>query len=223
MTLEGWITRLGALPLPERPVVVDGGANKGNVAARLLEALPDARLVAFEPQPRLARKLAKRFAGDARVTIREAALGERPETMALTILSRPTLSSLLPPTGIRDKYAGQRLDVTETVDVPVTRLDAALPHADIIKLDLQGYELPALRGATGLLPEVSVVVAEAALVPLYEGQALLPELEAFLAEFGFALDGIYDFFRDAVGRIVSGDAFFTSGGQGRRPWTWPGG
>jgi FkbM family methyltransferase len=208
VSAEGWLTRLTALSLPKNPVVVDGGANKGNVAARLLAALPGARVVAFEPQPGLARKLAKRFRDDPRVAVQAVALGETPGTLALTVLNRRTLSSLLAPSGIHDKYAGEALEVMETLHVPVARLDAVLTAADVIKLDLQGYELPALRGASGLLPGVTAVVAETALYPLYEGQALLPELEAFLAGFGFRLDGVYDFYRDAAGRIASGDAVF---------------
>jgi FkbM family methyltransferase len=205
---EGWLTRLSSLALPARPVVVDGGANKGNITARLLDVWPQASVVAFEPQPRLARKLAKRFRDNPRVAIRAMALGEQPDTLALSVLTRPTLSSLLAPSGIHDKYAGETLDVTETLNVPVVRLDAVLTRVDVLKLDLQGFELPALRGASGLLPGVSAVVAETARYPLYEGQALLPELEAFLVEFGLMLDGVYDFFRDASGRIASGDALF---------------
>ncbi|WP_428566331.1 MAG: FkbM family methyltransferase [Solidesulfovibrio sp. DCME] len=205
---EAWLERLAALPLPQAPVIVDGGANKGNVTARLLTTFPGARVEAFEPQPRLARKLAKRFAGDARVRVHALALGEAPATLTLSVMNRPTLSSLLPPTGIRDKYAGQALSIAQTIDVPVARLDAVLDRADVIKLDLQGYELPALRGATVLLGGVSAIVAETARTPLYAGQALLPELEAFLGEFGFTLDGVYECFRDGDGRIVSGDALF---------------
>jgi FkbM family methyltransferase len=206
--MEGWLARLSGLELPPAPLVVDGGANKGAVAARLLDALPGCRVMAFEPQPRLARKLAKRFRDEPRVTVAALALGEAAATLPLTILSRPTLSSLLAPTGIRDKYAGEALPVMETVAVPVVRLDAVVARADVLKLDLQGYELPALRGASGLLPGVGAVVAETARYPLYAGQALLPELEAYLAGFGLRLDGVYDLFRDASGRLVSGDALF---------------
>ena len=208
MNRDAWMTRLAALPLGASPVVVDGGANKGNVTAALLAALPDACLEAFEPQPRLARKLAKRFAGEPRVRVHAAALGDTAATLPLTVMSRPTLSSLLPPTGIHDKYAGETLDVTDTVDVPVVRLDAVLARADIIKLDLQGFELPALRGASGLLGTVTAVVAETARYPLYAGQAALPDLEAFLDGFGLRLEAIHDLFRDATGAIVSGDALF---------------
>lgn len=214
MTRESWMDRLRGLTLPARPAIVDGGANKGHVTARLLDVMPLATVLAVEPQPRLARKLAKRFADDARVTVCPVALGEQADRLTLSVLNRPTLSSLLTPTGIRDKYAGEPLAVTEQVAVEVVRLDAATDRADVVKLDLQGYELPALRGASGLLPRVSAVVAETALVPLYAGQALLPELEGFLAGFGLVLEGIYDFYRDPAGRIVSGDAVFVRTGAG---------
>jgi FkbM family methyltransferase len=206
--MESWLERLATLPLPPRPVVVDGGANKGAVTDRFLTALPGCRVEAFEPLPRLARKLARRFGDEPRVTVHAMALGEAPATLPLSVLSRPTLSSLRPPTGIRDKYVGEDLPVTETVDVPVVRLDAVVARADVLKLDVQGYELPALRGAAGLLPGLTAVVAEVARYPLYAGQESLADLEAYLADFGLRLFGLFDPFRDATGRIVSGDALF---------------
>lgn len=217
--MESWLARLTTVPLPPRPVVVDGGANKGRVTQRLLAALPGCRVEAFEPLPRLARKLAKRFRDDPRVTVHAQALGEAAATLPLTVLSRPTLSSLRTPTGIRDKYADQTLLVTETVDVAVVRLDAAVSRVDVLKLDVQGYELPALRGAAGLLSEVTAVVAEVARRPLYAGQEPLSAVETYLAAFGLRLHGLFDVFRDAAGRIVSGDAVFlaeTARGDGSR-------
>lgn len=208
MSVEAFFGRLAGLALPDTPVVVDGGANKGRVAARFLAALPGCRVEAFEPQPGLARKLAKRFADEPRLTVHAVALGEAAAVLPLTVMSRPTLSSLFAPTGIHEKYADQELTQTAVVEAPVARLDAVLGRADVIKLDLQGYELPALRGASGLLGGVTAVVAEAALYPLYDGQALLDELEAYLQGFGLVLDGVYDFHRDPAGRIASGDAVF---------------
>jgi FkbM family methyltransferase len=205
------LDRLAELCPATDPVIVDGGANKGRITARFLELFPHARVAAFEPLPELARKLAKRYASDPRVTVFASALGPDPGTAELAVLSRRTLSSMLPPTGIHEKYAGQDIRQTARVAVPVVRLDAALPHgADIIKLDLQGFELAALRGAVGILPRVRAIVAETAFYPLYEGQPLFPELRDFLAGHGFAFEGLYDPFYDAQGRLASGDALFFS-------------
>ncbi len=205
------ISRLAELcPVPD-PVIVDGGANKGRITDRFLALFPDCRVEAFEPLPELARKLAKRFAADPRVTVHAQALGAEPGTATLTVLSRRTLSSVLPPTGIHDKYAGQTLRETARIEVPVVRLDAVLAGgADLVKLDLQGYELAALTGAAGVLHRARLILAETAFVPLYAGQPLFPALEGFLAARGFACEGLYDPFFDKNGNLVSADALFAA-------------
>ncbi|MFZ5810664.1 MAG: FkbM family methyltransferase [Thermodesulfobacteriota bacterium] len=205
------IARLAELcPIPD-PVIVDGGANKGRITQRFLELFPACRVEAFEPLPELARKLEKRFAAEPRVTVHARALGPRPGTARLTVLSRRTLSSVLPPTGIHDKYAGQTLRETARIEVPVVRMDMALPQgADIVKLDLQGYELAALCGARDILSRVRLILAETAFFPLYAGQPLFPELRDFLADRGFGCEGLYEAFFDKNGNIVSADALFTA-------------
>ncbi|QLA14579.1 FkbM family methyltransferase [Desulfolutivibrio sulfodismutans DSM 3696] len=209
------LDRLAELRPAADPVIVDGGANKGRTTARFLELFPRARVAAFEPLPELARKLEKRYLGDARVVVQACALGPQAATAELTVLSRRTLSSMLPPTGIHEKYADQDIRQTARVTVPVVRLDAALPQgADIIKLDLQGYELAALQGAVGILPRAALILAETAFYPLYDGQPLFPELREFLAAHGFAFEGLYDPFSDAKGRLASGDALFTANAPG---------
>jgi len=209
------LDRLAELRPVADPVIVDGGANKGRITARFLELFPQARVEAFEPLPELARKLEKRYLGDARVAIHACALGPQAAAAELTVLSRRTLSSMLPPTGIHEKYADQDIRQTARVTVPVVRLDAALPQgADIIKLDLQGYELAALQGAVGILPRARLILAETAFYPLYDGQPLFPALRAFLAAHGFAFEGLYDPYSDAKGRLASGDALFTANAHG---------
>lgn len=51
--------------------------------------------------------------------------------------------------------------------------------------DIQGAELMALKGATRLLPFVDYIYTEVNTNELYEGCALLPQLDEFLASHGF--------------------------------------
>jgi len=207
------LDRLAGLCPVNDPVIVDGGANKGRITDRFLELFPAGRVLAFEPLPELARKLAKRFSGDARVAVHASALGPRAGTAELTVLNRRTLSSMLTATGIHEKYAGQDIRETGRVTVPMVQLDAVLPGgADIIKLDLQGFELAALEGAVGILPRAGLILAETAFYPLYDGQPLFPALRAFLAGHGFAFEGLYDPYYDGGGRLASGDALFAGPG-----------
>lgn len=201
--------RLRTFAGPDVALVVDGGANKGRTVARFLYLFPRAAVRAYEPLPRLARKLAKRFADEPRVLVRPAALGAAPSAQVLNVLESATCSSLLPPTGIRAKHADKPMGVAETVEVEVVRLDSELTTPpDIVKLDLQGYELEALKGASGVLGGVKAVMCEVSFTDLYEGQPLGGEVIDWMASRGFEAEGLYDPWLDAEGRLVSADAVF---------------
>lgn len=191
------------------PCIIDGGANKGRTVDTFLRLYPTATIWAFEPIPELARKLATRFAGNDRILVRQAALGSSAGSLTLNILESRTCSSLLKPTGIREKHADKPMEVARTAQVNVVRLDAMLPGGvDVVKLDLQGYELEALRGAEGLLPGVSAVLCEVAFMDLYAGQPLADDIVAWMQERGFVLEGFYRVTRNAQTQRVSADALF---------------
>ena len=61
----------------------------------------------------------------------------------------------------------------------------SIPSIDAVWMDVQGAELDVLKGAAASLADTRVVMTEAGIVPYYEGQALKPEIDAFLAELGF--------------------------------------
>lgn len=56
---------------------------------------------------------------------------------------------------------------------------------DFINLDIQGAELLALKGATSILPFVKAIYTEVNEKELYEGCALIEELDAYLKQNGF--------------------------------------
>jgi hypothetical protein len=57
----------------------------------------------------------------------------------------------------------------------------------LLKIDVQGYEKAVLAGAADTLGTFAGVRTELSLTPLYDGQALLPEVTEFLAGQGFDL------------------------------------
>ncbi len=74
--------------------------------------------------------------------------------------------------------------------MPVRRLDGYLSDLGdfskgLLKLDVQGFELKVLEGATETLTRCAYVYAECSARELYEGQALYGEVAGFLAEHGF--------------------------------------
>ena len=102
------------------------------------------------------------------------------------------------------------------VAVEVHRLDDVLQRADIaapalLKLDVQGYELQALRGCETLLDAFAWVYCECSFVELYEGQVLADEVIAWLRAHGFALLGAYNMAFDHAARAVQADFLFGRG------------
>jgi FkbM family methyltransferase len=134
------------------PVVVDCGANQGawtrDVQARL--GHHRGRWLLIEPMVEYAQKCRQL----ANVTVIEAAVGE--EEAIMQMYAPVGLSGLMSLYPRRDSFAR---DVTFTPrPVQVLKLDDLLPefdvgHVDFLKLDLEGHELFALRGAADYMKQ----------------------------------------------------------------------
>jgi hypothetical protein len=78
-----------------------------------------------------------------------------------------------------------------------------------LKLDVQGFEMHVLRGATRALGELYGVQAELALAHLYEGDSPWREIVDHLAVRGYELAGVEPGFGDPEsGRMLQFDGVF---------------
>lgn len=108
-------------------------------------------------------------------------------------------------------HAKNHPDVVYIQDVPMKtkRLDTVLRShdwsqfpMDYLSMDLQGAEGMALRGMGSLLEKFKWVYLEVNTEQVYKGNAELPEIEKYLAQFGFFRRGI------TMTRAKWGDAIF---------------
>ena len=193
--------------------VVDIGANKGQFALLARALFPDARILSFEPLPGPGDRFHKLFEGDERTSLIRAAVGPR-EERATIYVSRSDDSSSLLPIGKRQSETFPNTELSHTATVHVTPLDRVVTGDEIdqpalLKLDVQGYELEALKGCETLLDRFAAIYAECSYIELYEGQALVEEVVGWLGERGFRLAGSFNVARDRSGDPVQADLLFT--------------
>lgn len=187
----GHIDSLELLELlrPMNPqVIYDIGANVGTWTLLAKAVFPSAMVHAFEPLESHWGEFAERTRSLSRVNLHRIALGSETGQLQMRVPDHSDAASLLPMTeACQKQYA---LKPEKVTTVTVERLDEFarrehLPAPDLLKLDIQGYELEALRGATQIMAGASAVLTEVSFIELYKGQCLFHELVTFLAEHGF--------------------------------------
>jgi len=195
--------------------IVDVGANDGGYVRAIRGAGFGGPVLSFEPLAQAHARLLQAAAGQAHWQVApRMALGEAAGSATIHVAGNSTSSSLLP---MHERHAeaapqsryvsGEQVTVGRLDEVPHPLLERA--RAMHLKIDTQGYEMPVLRGATGLLPRVATLQIELSLVPLYEGQALYRAVIDWLDERGFELCGVVPGFTDErSGRMLQMDGVF---------------
>jgi len=193
--------------------IIDAGANRGQFSLACRVALPSVPIVAFEPIPAEAatfRRVHGKYAG---IRLIESALGETRGTATLHLSQSADSSSLLP-IGRRQNELFRNTAEVGTLVVPVQRLDdlatqwAGRRH-QLLKLDVQGFELNVLRGAVETLRSCTYVYAECSEVALYDGQALHSEVASFLQGAGFRQTGRFNS-QLRMGQLIQADYLFVN-------------
>jgi FkbM family methyltransferase len=192
--------------------ILDVGANRGQFSLACRFAQPGVPVVAFEPIPTEAVIFQKVHGHIKHVHLIESALGET-KGEAILHLSKSADSSSLLPIGKKQTELFSETAEIGTLTVPVHRLDDFSDvwtgrTRQLLKLDVQGFELNVLRGAIETLKSCAYVYAECSEVALYDGQALRAEVQAFLGTQGFVLKGRYNEQFNA-GQLIQADYLFS--------------
>jgi FkbM family methyltransferase len=196
----------------EIKTVIDGGANVGQFARAAAETYPGASIYSFEPLPAAAAQFGRNLADRPQVKLIESALGSRDGTVVFHPNAYSQSSSVLPQAAGHAQSFSQDRQLTP-IEVPIMRLDTfasgrVLCAPTLIKLDLQGFELEALKGGAELLRATDYVLAETVFEAMYEGEPLFPDIHNFMNAAGFAFRMPLAVTRDDRDLIVQMDALF---------------
>ncbi len=156
--------RWRALLTDDTTLILDVGANIGDFARMARHFCPVAKIICFEPLPSCREPLVEvsRTIGNCEVV--STAVGEKPQSAELNVNEWSASSSLLP---MRARHSEEWpfTKNTTTITIDVRRLDDLLeiesvPASTVMKLDIQGFELSALKGAERVLSRVRAVALE---------------------------------------------------------------
>jgi FkbM family methyltransferase len=118
-------------------------------------------------------------------------VGSKKETLVLTIYDDYAGSSFLPNEDDKLKEKGKQREVEiSTMDAIVAENNLEIPQ--LVKLDIQGFELEALRGATSYFGKTEVFILEVSLFAFGSGDKMpeFPEVIRFMEDRGYVP---YDF------------------------------
>lgn len=169
-------------------VILDIGSRDLDQSIELRSAFPNSKIIAIEPNPdqyRLCYERSKLFDIDF---VSCAISDEEGESDFWVIDFNEGGSSLLKPINVPWSPNTYR-----QVKVPCRRVDSILKEfgvdkVDCVWMDVQGYELKALKSFGDYLTGVKVIQCEASPNPNYEGHVAISDLEQFLVKNNFELD-----------------------------------
>ncbi len=182
----------GCLPMIQS--VVDVGANTGEWSAQVLDLAAPSSLTIVEPDSRALESLRHRWPGRAGITLEACVIGGDDGSVVFNSTRDSTGASVLKPSAEMSRYVGDNWKIERAMELPMKRLDtlcASMKRIDMLKIDVQGYEMEALKGAGETLKKTVFLLIELNYCKQYEGGAEIVEVHECLTEMhGFEIYGL---------------------------------
>lgn len=220
-TIGPWLAKKAILEKlhVRRPLIFDVGAHFGAVTDIYLRMWDNVKIYCFEPERGALEKLHMRYDDEDRVVIEPYAISDKRKTNPVPFYfggREGEMSSLKPRPSEGRRYYRAALSPSQEVLVESLdeyAMDQGIECVHVLKLDIQGNELEALKGASNFLTAgtITLIYCEVLFVEIYEGASDFFEIWRYLRRFGYSLFDLYGFGRSPVNRqLTYADALFVN-------------
>jgi FkbM family methyltransferase len=158
--------------------VFDVGAYQGDFAAMCLRQWPETEVTCFEVLPEPSARLLAFAANRKKIKLISCLLGARNQDR-IEFNIADTASSVLVESA-RSQTNKASFNMRTIDDVVAKEYEGRGP--DFLKMDVQGYELEVLKGATGTLRSIEVILAEINFLDLHDEVPLLAQFVSWMSE-----------------------------------------
>ena len=141
----------------------------------------------FEPQKTIFEELIKKFKKDKNVSLYNFGLGSEKNTVNLNLApgNDGLSASILKPEDHKSYYPNIKFEGIEEIEIR-TYDELELKDVNFLNIDIQGYEIEALKGCVGVLEnEIDYIFIEVSRKPLYKDSALVGQIDSFLNSYNF--------------------------------------
>ncbi|HAC62857.1 MAG TPA: hypothetical protein DCF68_04805 [Cyanothece sp. UBA12306] len=188
--------------------IIDAGAFRGLWTRSVSHIFPGSQIITIEPNPYIEPELRKTI---SKITphpiIVQRGVGETPGQSQFNIWGDPkTATSASMQSHIQGEAS---IEVNIQVDTLDNIAKEYNTQPDLVKLDLQGSELKALKGATSLLEKVEMFMVEFSCLDAYIDRATPREILDIFFDNDYCLYDLVDLhYRPYDGALTGGDFIF---------------
>jgi FkbM family methyltransferase len=182
---------------------VDVGCNRGQTIEEIRYIWPSAKVIAFDILCDCVQDVRRKWPD---VDARCIGLGASETRETILRGTYEQTSSFLRCTQESRELYHLPFEQYDAGSIPVSTLDKqldAVDRIDLLKIDVQGYELEVFAGAEQTLLRTGAIIVECNCIPCYEGGSTISTVISALARRGFRLKYLFDTYRDEDTTIVN--------------------
>jgi len=201
------------LKLPKKPVIFDVGANIGVFTLAYASIFKDSQIHSFEPVPHLYDNLVNNIRINrhlsAKITAHNVGMSNQNETKQLSIPTSSQHERYKNNTDMRlYSIFGKGAEKISSTFIPLDTwvIENDISSLDFIKIDVEGYELPVLQGASKTLrSQRPVVIFELNQLTIALSATSIDEYLRFGIEHGYRVYGLEYGFKQTLLKIDIAD------------------